>query len=132
MLPVALTVMRHGGAGHPDDQPAQFAQFFCQPVDRFADTAGCSHFGGRSGRAEHVLHVDNDKGRLAGIERVEQVVAAAARQHAVNDLLTDGYLMHIGIFSLFGSLRRRERMQDDIVLNVAERRPDANFFGLFR
>jgi len=33
------------------------------------------------------------------------MVPATARQNAVNNLRADSYLMHIGIFSLFGSLR---------------------------
>src|SRR5262245_21010187 len=79
---------------HPDHRHAKLAQLFGQRIDRLDDLARSRHLRRRSRRAEQFLHVDDDQSRAPWIELVEPVIASAPCDHAINDLLAYGHLVH--------------------------------------
>src|SRR5262245_6800937 len=79
----------------PDDRHAELPQLPGQAVDWLNDAAGGRHLGGCAGRAEHLLHVDDDQRRAPRVEFVEPVVPSTAGENAIDDFLPDGDLVHL-------------------------------------
>ncbi len=87
--PIRLFACRTQITGTP-----QIAEFGGQPVDRFDDASRCRHLGRTARRAERVLHVDDEQRGAGRVEPIEQMVAAAPLQDAIDDFLADLDGMH--------------------------------------
>ena len=70
-----------------------------QPVDRLDDASRRRHLGRTAWSAERVLHVDHDQRRAGRVQPIEQMVAAAPLQDAIDDFLADRDGMHDGHLS---------------------------------
>jgi hypothetical protein len=93
-LPIALVADPAVGMQHPDHRHAKLAKLGRQTVDRFDDAARGRYLGRAARRAEHGLHVDHDQRGSLGIQPIEQMIAAAPLQHAIDDLLAHRHRMH--------------------------------------
>ena len=93
-LPVAALAVPGIGVQDPDHRDIPRPQLGRERVDVGDDCARRRYLGGRARLAEGVLHVDDHKRGLGGIEHVEPVNAAAAGEDAVKDLAAYFCLMH--------------------------------------
>jgi hypothetical protein len=93
-LPIALATGLLVGMQNPDHRHAEPPKLSGQSVDGRDDPSRRRHLGRAAGRTKRILHIDDDQRRAGRIEPIEQVIAAAAFQNAVGNLLANGDGMH--------------------------------------
>ena len=94
VFPVAAAAAGIEHADDPDHLPARAAQGLRERVDVRDDTARGRDFRRRARLAERVLHIDDDQGGFRGLDLIINMVAAAARHDALDDIRTDIGIMH--------------------------------------
>src|SRR5580693_3714091 len=89
-----------GGVPDPDDMTASFAQRGRHPIDVWYDRPRLGNFAHEARLHEIVLHIDNEKSRLCGIDGVEGMRTPRTLRYTLNQFGRDRELMH-RLFSIY-------------------------------
>jgi hypothetical protein len=79
---------------NPNHRHAQIAEPRGQPVDRLDDAPRGRHLGRTARGAKRGLHVDHNQRGSRRVQPIEQMIAAAPLQDAIDDFLADRDRMH--------------------------------------